>query len=134
MKDIAVLSGQTARFECIVQCDPHPYIEWYRNETPIRNGTSKHFIEFRNGVCRLTIPETISSKMHKNQKLSSIFFNKITKNIEIRSMIRCKLHTNSLTHYITLHFCIYYNAFNIHCVCNQSPDLWDIVSLLRLQR
>lgn len=62
MKDIAVLNGQTARFECIVQCDPHPYIEWYRNETPIRNGMSKHFTEFRNGVCRLIIPETVSSK------------------------------------------------------------------------
>lgn len=61
MKDIAVLVGQTARFECIVQCDPHPYVEWYRNDEPIRNGTNKHTVEFRNGVCRLTIPETVLS-------------------------------------------------------------------------
>ncbi|XP_055314990.1 muscle M-line assembly protein unc-89 isoform X2 [Sitodiplosis mosellana] len=61
LKDIAVLSGHTARFECIVQCDPHPYIEWYRDDTPIRNGSGKYFVEFRNGVCRLTIPETLLS-------------------------------------------------------------------------
>ncbi|XP_031619553.1 muscle M-line assembly protein unc-89 isoform X2 [Contarinia nasturtii] len=60
LRNIAVLSGHTARFECIVQCEPpHPCVEWYRNDVPIQNG--KYFIEFRNGVCRLTIPETVPS-------------------------------------------------------------------------
>lgn len=62
LKDIAVINGHTARFECIVQCDPHPFVEWYRNDEPIRNGYGKHMVEFRNGVCRLTIPETVLSK------------------------------------------------------------------------
>lgn len=63
LKDIAVLGGITARFECIVQCDPYPYIEWYKSDTdePLRSGYGKYYIEFRNGVCRLTIPEAISS-------------------------------------------------------------------------
>lgn len=56
LKDIAVVNGQTARFECIVQCDPHPDVEWFRDSAPLRND-SNHIIEFRNGVCRLTIPE-----------------------------------------------------------------------------
>lgn len=69
LKDIAVINGHTARFECIVQCDPHPFVEWYRNDEPIRNGYGKHMVEFRNGVCRLTIPETVLSKLS-----STLFF------------------------------------------------------------
>jgi len=60
LKDIAVVSGQTARFECIVQCDPHPYIQWFINEEPV-NSSAKHLIEFRNGVCRLTIPRAVTT-------------------------------------------------------------------------
>lgn len=60
LKDIAVVHGQTARFECIVQCDPHPYIEWFKNEVPI-SSDEKYSIEFRNGVCRLTIPHSMKS-------------------------------------------------------------------------
>lgn len=56
LKDIAVVMGQTARFECIVQCDPHPQITWAKNGFPLQP-SNKHVIEFRNGVCRLTIPE-----------------------------------------------------------------------------
>lgn len=58
-----MLGGITARFECIVQCDPYPYIEWYKSDTdePLRSGYGKYYIEFRNGVCRLTIPDAISS-------------------------------------------------------------------------
>lgn len=65
LKDIAVLGGITARFECIVQCDPYPYVEWYKSDTdePLRSGYGKYYIEFRNGVCRLTIPDAISSKL-----------------------------------------------------------------------
>lgn len=67
LKDIAVVKGQTARFECIVQCDPHPYVGWYRNDNPLRNGDGKYLVEFRNGVCRLTIPDA-----HTRKLLSSI--------------------------------------------------------------
>lgn len=55
LKDIAVVSGQTARFECIVQCDPHPQVFWMKNGQVIESN-NRFQIEFRNGVCRLTIP------------------------------------------------------------------------------
>lgn len=64
LKDIAVVRGQSARFECIVQCDPHPYIQWYKNDVMLENDAN-HIIEFRNGVCRLTIPEAHTSKIVK---------------------------------------------------------------------
>lgn len=51
-----MVSGQAARFECIVQCEPHPDISWSRNGGKIDN-KSNCFIEFRNGVCRLTLPQ-----------------------------------------------------------------------------
>jgi Immunoglobulin I-set domain len=57
LKDIAVVSGQTARFECIVQCDPHPNVFWTKNGQVIENDL-KYQIEFRNGVCRMTIPQS----------------------------------------------------------------------------
>lgn len=63
MKDIAVVNGQTARFECIVECNPHPHIEWFKNGSSLRD-SSKYVIEFRNGVCRLTIPEAYLSKLY----------------------------------------------------------------------
>lgn len=75
MKDIAVINGHTARFECIVQCDPHPFVEWYRNDEPIRNGYGKHMVEFRNGVCRLTIPETVLSKFQSIFSAINNYFN-----------------------------------------------------------
>jgi hypothetical protein len=56
LKDIAVVIGQTARFECIVQCEPTPLTFWTKNGQTIENDM-RHQIEFRNGVCRLTIPQ-----------------------------------------------------------------------------
>lgn len=55
LKDIAVVSGQTARFECIVQCEPHPRVVWTKNDQVIND--NRYVIEFRNGVCRLTVPQ-----------------------------------------------------------------------------
>lgn len=72
LKDIAVVSGQTARFECIVQCDPHPNVFWTKNGQVIENDY-KYQIEFRNGVCRMTIPQSyqgLSSK--KKLKFSQL--------------------------------------------------------------
>jgi len=58
LRDIAAVSGQTAKFECIVQCEPHPEIYWTKNGEVLQN-CSRSVREFRNGVCRLTIPQTM---------------------------------------------------------------------------
>ncbi|KFB35629.1 AGAP007562-PA-like protein [Anopheles sinensis] len=55
LKDIAVVSGQPARFECIVACDATPSIRWTKDEAPIEEGY-KFVPEYRNGVCRLSLP------------------------------------------------------------------------------
>ncbi|XP_076636076.1 uncharacterized protein LOC143349064 isoform X2 [Colletes latitarsis] len=54
LRDIAVVSGQTARFECIVQAEPQPNILWSKDGRIVENSTS-YEIHYRNGVCRLTI-------------------------------------------------------------------------------
>ncbi|XP_046833263.1 uncharacterized protein LOC124430549 isoform X3 [Vespa crabro] len=54
LRDIAVVSGQTARFECIVQAEPQPNILWSKDGRIIEN-SSNFEIHYRNGVCRLTI-------------------------------------------------------------------------------
>lgn len=54
LKDIAVVSGQPARFECIVQAEPQPNILWSKDRKIVENSTS-HEIQYRNGVCRLTV-------------------------------------------------------------------------------
>ncbi|XP_014601997.1 PREDICTED: uncharacterized protein LOC106785786 isoform X2 [Polistes canadensis] len=54
LRDIAVVSGQTARFECIVQAEPQPNILWSKDGRIIEN-SSNYEIHYRNGVCRLTI-------------------------------------------------------------------------------
>lgn len=51
-----MVSGQTARFECIVQSEPNPNILWSKNGRIIEN-SNIHEIHYRNGVCRLTIPQ-----------------------------------------------------------------------------
>ncbi|KAJ4429610.1 hypothetical protein ANN_21796, partial [Periplaneta americana] len=56
LRDIAVVSGQTARFECIVQAEPPPNILWSKNGRIIEN-SQNYQIQYRNGVCRLTIPQ-----------------------------------------------------------------------------
>lgn len=54
LKDIAVVSGQPARFECIVQAEPQPNILWSKDRRIVENSAS-HEIQYRNGVCRFTI-------------------------------------------------------------------------------
>ncbi|XP_032587368.1 titin homolog isoform X7 [Drosophila mojavensis] len=56
LKDIAVGVGGTARFECIVQAHPQPQVNWTHNGGHLEQG-SRHIIEYRNGVCRLTLPQ-----------------------------------------------------------------------------
>ncbi|KAI8039392.1 hypothetical protein M5D96_008116 [Drosophila gunungcola] len=56
LKDIAVGVGGTARFECIVQAHPQPQVNWTHNGGHLESG-SRHCIEYRNGVCRLTLPQ-----------------------------------------------------------------------------
>lgn len=57
LRDIAVVSGQSARFECIVQSESTPSILWSKNGRIIQNSKDLQ-IHYRNGVCRLTIPQT----------------------------------------------------------------------------
>ncbi|XP_062127950.1 titin isoform X1 [Drosophila sulfurigaster albostrigata] len=58
LKDIAVGVGGTARFECIVQAHPQPQVNWIHNGGHLEQGSSAgHIIEYRNGVCRLTLPQ-----------------------------------------------------------------------------
>ncbi|XP_067644771.1 uncharacterized protein zormin isoform X1 [Eurosta solidaginis] len=56
LKEYAVKLGQFARFECIVQSHPPPNVTWSRNSYELQN-SHKNKIEYRNGVCRLTIPQ-----------------------------------------------------------------------------
>ncbi|CAD7002831.1 unnamed protein product [Ceratitis capitata] len=56
LKEYAVMVGQIARFECIVQSHPPSNVTWSRNGVAIQN-SSQNIIEYRNGVCRLTIPQ-----------------------------------------------------------------------------
>lgn len=64
LKDIAITKGHLARFECIVQNDPNLEITWQKNGIPI-NPTIKHKLEYRNGVCRLTVNDTILGMLFK---------------------------------------------------------------------
>ncbi|KAH8366022.1 hypothetical protein KR093_008411 [Drosophila rubida] len=58
LKDIAVGVGGTARFECIVQAHPQPQVNWTHNGGHLEQGSpAGHVIEYRNGVCRLTLPQ-----------------------------------------------------------------------------
>lgn len=68
MKDIAAVSGQNARFECIVQCEPHPDIIWMKNGEILQN-TCRTVIEYRNGICRLTIPPVHPGKICVFEKI-----------------------------------------------------------------
>ncbi|XP_026815441.1 muscle M-line assembly protein unc-89 isoform X4 [Rhopalosiphum maidis] len=57
LKDIAVVSGKPARFECIVQGEPVGEIVWSCNGQVLENSDC-YQTQYRNGVCRLTIPRT----------------------------------------------------------------------------
>lgn len=58
LRDIAVVSGQSARFECIVQAEPQPNILWSKNGRIVEN-SAKYEIYYRNGVCRLTLARAL---------------------------------------------------------------------------
>lgn len=55
LRDIAVVSGQTARFECIVQAEPQPNTLWSKDGRIVENSRN-YEVYYRNGVCRLVIP------------------------------------------------------------------------------
>ncbi|XP_023246866.1 muscle M-line assembly protein unc-89-like [Copidosoma floridanum] len=57
LRDIAVVSGQTARFECIVQAEPQPNVMWSKDGRVIENSYNVE-VYYRNGVCRLTLTRT----------------------------------------------------------------------------
>lgn len=55
--------GGTARFECIVQAHPQPQVNWTHNGGQLdQANSSRHVIEYRNGVCRLTLPQAYPGK------------------------------------------------------------------------
>ncbi|XP_028982444.1 muscle M-line assembly protein unc-89 isoform X4 [Diachasma alloeum] len=55
IKDIAVVAGQTARFECIIEAEPQPEVFWSKNGEVIQN-LCNFEVYYRNGVCRLVLP------------------------------------------------------------------------------
>ncbi|XP_066905382.1 uncharacterized protein [Halyomorpha halys] len=56
LRDIAVVSGGSARFECIVEANPQPTITWSKaGVAHLGPGAAP---AYRNGVCRLDIPRT----------------------------------------------------------------------------
>lgn len=59
LRDIAVVNGQSARFECIVQAEPPPNILWSKDGRILEN-SPKTQILFRNGVCRLAVANATS--------------------------------------------------------------------------
>lgn len=65
MRDIAVMSGQTAKFECIVQSEPTPNIIWSKDGRIIQDGRDRQ-IHFRNGVCRLIISQAYPGIHNRN--------------------------------------------------------------------
>lgn len=80
LRDIAVVSGKTARFECIAQGEPVDEVTWSCDGHVLENSDC-YQTQYRNGVCRLTIPKaykceyprpsplpppvTISSQIHR---------------------------------------------------------------------
>lgn len=56
LRDIAVVSGQPARFECIVQAEPTPNILWSKDGRIIEH-SQFYDVQYKNGVCRLTITQ-----------------------------------------------------------------------------
>lgn len=63
LKDIAVVSGKTARFECIVQGEPVNDVVWSCNGHVLENSDC-YQTQYRNGVCRLTIPRAYQCECH----------------------------------------------------------------------
>ncbi|XP_044767051.1 titin isoform X2 [Coccinella septempunctata] len=57
LRNIAVVSGQNAKFECIVQSEPPPSVLWSKNGRIIED-SNDYQLHYRNGVCRLTISRT----------------------------------------------------------------------------
>lgn len=67
LRDIAVVKGQTARFECIVQSEAPPTVLWSKNGRIIED-SNDYQLFYRNGVCRLTIPQTYPGKIQNLTK------------------------------------------------------------------
>lgn len=82
LKDIAVMSGQLARFECIVQAEPQPNILWSKNRRIIENSMN-YEIQYRNGVCRLTITRTSPGKLFTITILLFMYYFFILKNYTV---------------------------------------------------
>lgn len=55
--------GSLARFECIVQSDPPVSIVWKKDDEVLRD-TDLLQINFRNGVCKLTLLKTYKCTFH----------------------------------------------------------------------
>lgn len=64
-----MVSGQNAKFECIVQSEPAPSVMWSKNGRIIED-TNDYQLHFRNGVCRLTISRAYPGNNDKSEKNS----------------------------------------------------------------
>ncbi|XP_042876868.1 titin-like isoform X4 [Penaeus japonicus] len=58
LRDLAVLVGETLRLECVVQADPPVQVTWSKGGNILQNGPDYQIV-YRNGVCRLIIPQVL---------------------------------------------------------------------------
>nr|XP_053632755.1 LOW QUALITY PROTEIN: titin-like [Cherax quadricarinatus] len=56
LRDLAVVSGEVLRLECVVQADPPVQVTWSKGGSILQNGPDYQIV-YRNGVCRLIIPQ-----------------------------------------------------------------------------
>ncbi|KAK8746892.1 hypothetical protein OTU49_016887 [Cherax quadricarinatus] len=56
LRDLAVVSGEALRLECVVQADPPVQVTWSKGGSILQNGPDYQIV-YRNGVCRLIIPQ-----------------------------------------------------------------------------
>ncbi|XP_068215232.1 uncharacterized protein [Palaemon carinicauda] len=56
LRDLTVVAGEAVKLECVVQADPPVQVTWSKGDIILQN--SPHYqIVYRNGVCRLIIPQ-----------------------------------------------------------------------------
>lgn len=56
LRDLTVVVGEAVKLECVVQADPPVQVTWAKGDVILQNGPDYQII-YRNGVCRLIIPQ-----------------------------------------------------------------------------
>ncbi|XP_066957162.1 uncharacterized protein [Macrobrachium rosenbergii] len=56
LRDLTVAAGEAVKLECVVQADPPVQVTWSKGDVILQNGPHYQIV-YRNGVCRLIIPQ-----------------------------------------------------------------------------